>query len=241
MSSLTANFLKIPMLRSAVLTFKGFLMLSFPKLLAEPGEIPFTFQGKVGLLEAVCLVPEIQQTNKIAILGHPHPLHGGTMSNKVVTTLARAFNEVGIPSIRFNFRGVGASTGEHDHGVGESEDMSLLITQIQAQLPDIQWILAGFSFGSYVTYRAALKHTPCLLISIAPPIERYDYIRSPACPWIIIQGDADEVVHAPGVVDFAKFHQPPLEVIQFEGAGHFFHGKLLLLRQAIEDVVQKLV
>lgn len=212
-------------------------MLSFPQLLTNPGETPFTFQGEVGPLEAICLVPDAPQTEKIAILGHPHPLHGGTMSNKVVTTMARAFKDVGIPSIRFNFRGVGASVGTHDHGVGESEDMSLLFQQIQTKQPRVQLILAGFSFGSYVTYRVTLKHSASLLMSIAPPIERYDYQSSPACPWIIIQGDADEVVHAPGVFEFAVTHQPPIELIRFEGTGHFFHGKLLLLRQTIEESV----
>lgn len=223
-------------------------MLFFPmktmsissNLLSQAGEHPFTFEGPAGRIEAMCVVPDIKLTNEIVMLGHPHPLQGGSMSNKVVTTLARAFRDVGVPSIRFNFRGVGASFGQFDHGIGESEDMLALMAEIQKMEPEATWILAGFSFGSFVTYRAALKHPPKLLLSVAPPIERYDYMADPACPWIIIQGDADEVVDAVGVFNFAAAHQPPLHVIRFEQTGHFFHGKLLMLRETIVQLYHEL-
>ena len=203
----------------------------------SPGEHRFVFQGQVGSLEAICVVPLERKQPYIAILGHPHSLQGGSMSNKVVTTLARACVEVGILSIRFNFRGVGESEGEYDAGVGESEDMLLLMKQLQLELPETQFILAGFSFGSYVVYRAALKMAPKLLLTIAPPVHHYDYtLSTEAHPWVIFQGDADEVVPPTEVLEFAEHHVPPLEVIRFPDTGHFFHGKLLILREKLNQV-----
>jgi alpha/beta superfamily hydrolase len=207
---------------------------------SEPGERAFIFEGPMGTLEGICVIPEVRQTHEIAMLGHPHSLQGGSMSNKVVTTLARALRDVGVPSVRFNFRGVGGSQGEFNHGLGESEDMLALMSHIETLVPAVNWILAGFSFGSYVTYRAALKRRPRWLLSIAPPIERYDYTQDPGCPWIIIQGDADEVVDSAGVFDFAAKHRPPLKIIRFEDTSHFFHGKLLSLRETVEKLYHEL-
>lgn len=211
-------------------------MLLSANLFSEPGEHRFVFEGPVGILEGLCVIPEVSQTHEIAMLGHPHPLQGGSMSNKVVTTLARAYRDVGVPSIRFNFRGVGGSQGAFDHGMGESEDMLAIMSHVETFFSPVAWILAGFSFGSYVAYQAALKQTPTWLLSIAPPIERYNYQQDPGCPWIIVQGDADEVVDSAGVFAFALEHQPPLKIIRFEQTGHFFHGKLLALRETVETL-----
>lgn len=206
-----------------------------------PGEHAFTFQGKVGQLEAFCVNPDHQITPYMAILGHPHSLQGGTFSNKVITTLARTFAAVGISSIRFNFRGVGASEGEYDAGIGESEDLLILMQQVIEAMPDTQFILAGFSFGSYVVYRAALEYAPKLLLSIAPPVHHYDYTVKPthAYPWVIVQGEADEVVDANLVFQFAARQSPPVKVIRFPETGHFFHGKLLLLRETITQILHE--
>jgi alpha/beta superfamily hydrolase len=210
-------------------------------LLKTPGSHPFFFEGKVGKLEAVLTVPENATGSSIALLGHPHSLYGGTMSNKVVTTLSRAFSELGIINIRFNFRGVGQSLGVFDAGVGESEDMVILADLCRNALPDCHFIFAGFSFGSYVTYRAALVQSPSMLISIAPPVHHFDYQRMPnlTCPWVVVQGTEDEVVPFSLVRDFSNQFTPPLEFISFEGASHFFHGKLILLRETIVLAVKQ--
>lgn len=173
-------------------------------------------------------------------MGHPHSLQGGTMNNKVVTTLARAFKELGIPSLRFNFRGVGHSAGVYDEGLGESDDMLLLVKKWQEEQPDLHCIFAGFSFGSYVAYRAAAQSPPCKLITIAPPVHHYDYteFQSVPHPWLIIQGDADEVVPSDLVLDFAKQVHPLPQVITFANTSHFFHGKLLELKTVITETIQ---
>ena len=135
-----------------------------------PGEHAFVFEGLSGSLQGRLLVPNIPLQSFIAILGHPHSLQGGTMNNKVVTTMARAFATVGIASLRFNFRGVEGSEGIFDNGPAESDDMLVLARLWSSLHPDARMIFAGFSFGSYVTYRAAAQWPHELLISIAPPL-----------------------------------------------------------------------
>jgi len=154
------------------------------------------------------------------------------MNNKVVTTMARVFKELGIPSLRFNFRGVGASEGSYDAGVGESEDMIHLVEAWKSEQPDMRLIFAGFSFGSYVAYRAAAHFSHASLLTVAPPVHHYDYTAfQPAPnPWVIFQGDQDEVVPAQQVYDFAREARPEIPVIRFAETGHFFHGKLLELK-----------
>ena len=215
--------------------------MHFVEQLKTPGEYPFTFAGKAGLLEGCLVVPEKVIFPLVAILGHPHSLQGGTMNNKVVTTMARAFRELGIPSLRFNFRGVGSSEGVFDNGIGESEDMLILARLWASSFPNNQFIFAGFSFGSYVAYRAAAQYPHQLLLSIAPPVERYDYASFSPAPavWHILQGDSDEVVEFEGVLTFAAESTPSLPVHQFSDTGHFFHGKLLELRAALMDITRE--
>ncbi|WP_058533359.1 alpha/beta hydrolase [Legionella saoudiensis] len=205
--------------------------------LATPGEHALNLQGVVGQLEAVLTVPQQCVSNYIAFLGHPHSLQGGTMTNKVVTTLARTFKDLGIPSLRFNFRGVGQSEGVYDAGIGESEDMLALVQAWQKEQPEAQFIFAGFSFGSYVTYRVAAQCEHQLLISVAPAVHHYDYKEfNPApYPWLIIQGEEDEVVPPDMVFDFAAQSQPEIPVIRFAETTHFFHGKLIELKNKLAE------
>lgn len=206
----------------------GFFMTLVNKL-NTIGEHPFIFSGLAGQLEAVLTVPPNRHESYVALLGHPHSLQGGTMNNKVVTTMARAFKEIGIPSLRFNFRGVGQSEGSYDAGIGESNDMLALMRLWQQEKPTARFLLAGFSFGSYVAYRAAAQSEQELLITVAPPVHHYDYREftpSPE-PWLIMQGDEDEVVPLSLVLDFAAQSTPPLSVTRFAETSHFFHGKLL--------------
>ncbi|MFT4059044.1 MAG: hypothetical protein QM652_05790 [Legionella sp.] len=205
--------------------------------LATPGEHPLFLQGMIGQLEAILTVPEQIHGNLVAILGHPHSLQGGTMNNKVVTTLARTFKDLGIPSLRFNFRGVGQSEGVYDAGIGESEDMLAIAHGWQQENPYVQFIFAGFSFGSFVAYRAASQCTNRLLITIAPAIHHYNYqeLTSNPYPWLIIQGEEDEVVPSELVFDFARQAQPEIQVFHFAQTTHFFHGKLIELKARLTD------
>lgn len=210
--------------------------------LATPGEHPYFFPGQVGQLEVIVTVPTDANRDYVAILGHPNSLQGGSMSNKVVTTMVRVFKELGIPSIRFNFRGVGQSAGEYDAGIGESDDMELIAHQWLSEIPQAQLIFAGFSFGSYVTYRVASRMKHALLISIAPAVHLYDYTEflPEPTPWIVVQGDEDEVVPASMVVDcFAKTNALP--ILMFEKTSHFFHGQLILLKQRLTDAISKVL
>jgi alpha/beta superfamily hydrolase len=162
--------------------------MQFIDKLNTPGEHSLLLQGLVGQVDAVLTIPINTNVPYVAFLGHPHSLHGGTMNNKVVTTMARAFKELGIPSLRFNFRGVGLSAGAYDEGIGESKDMLHFVTMWQSEQPEIRLIFAGFSFGSYVTYRVASQCASSMLITIAPPVHHYNYKEfnpSPA-PWLII-------------------------------------------------------
>lgn len=206
----------------------------------QPGEHAFYFPGQVGRLEAVLCIPPSSDRRTIALLGHPHSLKGGAMNNKVVTTLVRVFKELGIPSIRFNFRGVGQSQGEYDAGVGESEDMLLLAALCQQEWPDAALVFAGFSFGSYVTYRAAAQCPNALLISIAPPVHHCDYTeyRPAPSPWVIVQGGADEVVPVEDVRAFVAHQASPITFLEFTDTGHFFHGKLIELKSSLIETIQ---
>lgn len=210
-----------------------------------PGEHMLFLKGIMGPIEAILTIPPILHTGSyLALLGHPHSLQGGTMHNKVVTTLARAFQETGIPSLRFNFRGVGKSVGVYDAGLGESEDMLLLLEGWKQQYPQSRFLIAGFSFGSYVAYRAAAQTKLVdLLLTIAPAVHHYDYKVFNEVPpnWYIIQGEEDEVVPAEKVFNFAASFKPPLPVIPFAETSHFFHGKLLPLKAEVIKIITQIL
>lgn len=216
--------------------------MSFVEKSTIAGEHNLFFSGYAGQIEAVLNIPAESNQTHLALLGHPHSLQGGTMSNKVVTTMARAFKDAGIPSIRFNFRGVGQSQGVYDAGIGESEDMLRIGQLWQEQFPGTRFLMAGFSFGSYVAYRCAAQSDAVdLLITIAPPVHHYDYQEFQNIPrhWHIIQGDADEVVPMQVVLDFAASFMPPLPVTRFAETGHFFHGNLLTLKDELSRIIQQ--
>lgn len=204
-----------------------------------PGEQSFILQGPVGDLETSVTIPETHK-NISAIICHPHSLHGGTMNNKVVTTLAKLFNEMGAVVVRFNFRGVGKSAGEFDHGIGESEDLRFIISWVLKQYPETKLCLTGFSFGSYVSYRVSGDINPALLISVAPPVSHFEYqeIKLPTCPWIIVQGEEDEVVDPLKVFDWVDHLPRSVNLLRFPNTGHFFHGQLIQLREKLKPLVE---
>lgn len=194
-----------------------------------------SINGPAGLLEAVLEEPVASPAAAFAILCHPHPLHGGTLHNKVVHTLARTFQERGLPSVRFNYRGVGASAGQYDGGRGEVDDALAVIAWGRQRWPDLRLVLAGFSFGALVALRAAATTATLRLISVAPAVSNAEFaaISRPACPWLIVQGDADEIVDYREVQAFTHRFSPPPQLQLLPGATHFFHGKLEQLRAVV--------
>ena len=193
--------------------------------------------GPVGNLEVACALPVVEEIGGIAIICHPHPLFGGAMGNKVVTTLERFFRERGFATLRFNFRGVGASEGVFDDGMGESEDLQAVAQFARRYFANLPLMLAGFSFGSFVAARMANTLGAAQLLSIAPPVGKWDFaaLDRPRMPWTIVQGELDEVVEPQAVYDFAAQTQPPPTLIRLPEATHFFHGKLLELRAALTE------
>lgn len=214
--------------------------MSIFEKLTTPGEYQFSISGQVGQVEAVLTVPEDWDKRHIALLGHPHSLQGGTMNNKVVTTLVRAFKEQHIASIRINFRGVGQSAGVYDEGIGESEDMLLLARLCKQEIPGVKILFAGFSFGSYVVYRAAAQCRHALLVTIAPPVHHYDYTEFSQVPgpWIVAQGNDDEVVPVELVLDFIAQSSADISLLRFADTGHFFHGKLIELKLLLTEAIR---
>lgn len=208
----------------------------------QVGNYNLIVNGVIGDLEVELIIPENPDFRFLAIIGHPHSLYGGTMHNKVVTTLSSVYSKLNIPSIKFNFRGVGKSHGEYDAGIGESMDMLLLVKLWKEIYPKAKLFFAGFSFGSYVAYRAAAifklnSGESTSLITIAPSVNKYDYkeYSLDSTPWLIVQGDNDEIVDAKSVYDFAKSFTPSLKIFDFENTGHFFHGKLIELKSRLID------
>jgi hypothetical protein len=198
-----------------------------------------SIEGPAGSLEAVA-----EDTGtagpSYAIVCHPHPLMGGTMDNKVVTTVARALRETGIPTLRFNFRGVGASGGTFDQGIGETADADAVAAYGARRWPGRSLVIGGFSFGGYVALRLAQKRTPRHLITVAPAIGLFDVsgLTVPRCPWLIVQGDADDVVDPTAIADWAATLSPKPRLVVLPGVGHFFHGRLRELQDAVIDAIR---
>ncbi len=198
-----------------------------------------TLAGSAGALESVVEVPEgVTSPAAFLVVCHPHPLHGGTMDNKVVTTLARCAHEIGVPSLRFNFRGVGASAGSFDEGRGETTDALTVVAHGRQLWPDAVLWLAGFSFGGVVALRASTTRgvgKVDRLLTVAPALgnnyESPRQITVPDCPWLIVQGGADDVVDPQLAEDWAALLDPPPRFVLLPEVGHFFHGKLTELAQ----------
>jgi alpha/beta superfamily hydrolase len=202
------------------------------------------FTGPAGALEALIETPAANAAATppaFGVICHPHPLYGGTMDNKVVWTLARAFQQLGAPTIRFNFRGVGASEGSHAGGHGEVADALAIIACGRERWPQAALWLAGFSFGGVVAIRAAAAAHPARLVVVAPGITTIEVgdAPPPACPWLIVQGEADDVVPAAVVSAWARGLSPAPELTVLPGAGHYFHGRINELRDTVLDFMQR--
>jgi alpha/beta superfamily hydrolase len=205
----------------------------------EHGE--FLLRGPAGAIECAADVPDpAEDIPATIIICHPHPLHSGTMRNKVVTIMERSMRELGLRTVRFNFRGAGESEGEHDDGYGETDDLFAVAEWVRRTRPEDTLWLGGFSFGSYVALRAALNLQIGQLISIAPPVDRYPFesLRHPECPWLVIQGDLDEVVNIEVVRNWVNSLKPPPDLVVMKEADHFFHRRLMDLRGLLKNGVR---
>ncbi|MBK6336179.1 MAG: alpha/beta hydrolase [Betaproteobacteria bacterium] len=183
----------------------------------------FTIAGPAGALE-LAINPPAQTPCGIALVAHPNPVQGGTLDNKVAQTLARSFHALGYASVRFNFRGVGASEGAFDEGIGETDDAHAALDHARARFGQaLPIVLAGFSFGCFVQCRLAQRLAVQRLVLVGPAVGRFAVGAVPA-DTIVIHGEEDEVVPLADV--FAWARPQALPVVVFPGCGHFFHGRL---------------
>jgi len=197
--------------------------------------------GPAGALECAVDKPA-EAPIGIAVVCHPHPQGGGTLDNKVAQTLARAYVQLGYRCVRFNFRGVGASEGVWDEGLGEIDDALAVIAHFRpaADVAALPFMLAGFSFGAYVASQAATRLAddakPQRLVLVGPSTQKQVMPPVPADS-IVVHGEADDVVPLSATLDWAR--PQGLPVIVFPGVGHFFHGQLALLRNVVVQQLQR--
>lgn len=201
-------------------------------------ETPVVIDGPVGQLEALYL--DSAEPRGLALLCHPNPVQGGTMMNKVVSTLQRTARDEGFVTLRFNYRGTGASGGSHDMGTGEVDDALAAARWLRAKYPDLPLTLLGFSFGGFVAVSLGgrleaegvkLAH----LFMVAPAVMRLrDEDALPqTCPITVIQPETDEVIDPQLVYDWSKDLLRPHELLKVAECGHFFHGKLPELKELV--------
>jgi len=189
-----------------------------------------SIDGPAGKLEVVANDPGGARRG-VALVAHPHPLYGGTLDNKVVQTLAKAFFASGFCALRLNFRGVGASDGVFDEGRGEIEDFLALAEHARRTYGAGELALGGFSFGGFVAASAAQQLGPKHLVLVAPAVGRFPVGAVPAGT-LVVHGEEDDVVPLKDALDWARPQQIPIVV--FPGAGHFFHGNLVAVQKLVE-------
>lgn len=218
------------------MTQSGFIEMA----MSDPQK--FFIDGPVGKLETVLAEPDAARPGGIAgiaVIAHPHPLHAGTMDNKIVHTLFKALRELGFATVKFNFRGVGKSDGAYANGVGEIADVLAVVGAIRSQFAtrfdNLPLLLAGFSFGGAIQAHVAQRLNPQKLVMVAPSVERLKAppVAGHAASTLIIHGDRDDVVPLKSVLDWAAPQELPVVVIP--GAEHFFHGRLHILRRIVLD------
>jgi alpha/beta superfamily hydrolase len=207
----------------------------------RPQQDRLQITGPAGALEALAEKPAEVAATGCAVVCHPHPLHGGTLENKVTHMLARSFVGLGFSVLRFNFRGVGDSEGSFDDGNGELEDVLAAVDWMRESEPHLPMWLSGFSFGAAMAIRAAVECEPAGLISVAPAVSRFagNLASQPTCPWLILQGDQDELVDIEETIAWVNELDPGPELEIFPDTEHFFHGKLISLRDAVQNFVEK--
>jgi alpha/beta superfamily hydrolase len=188
-----------------------------------------SIDGPVGAIDIAINDPGPERRG-IALIAHPHPQQGGTRDNKVVTTLARTFFALGYCAVRPNFRGVGASEGIYDQGIGEADDFVFIAGQMHERFGAIPLLLAGFSFGAYVQSLVVRRLNAERLALIAPAVNRFDTNAVPE-DTLVVHGDEDDVVPLQAVLDWARPQGLPVVVVP--GGEHFFHGRLGQLQKIV--------
>lgn len=196
--------------------------------------------GPAGRLEGLIETPRDGDLVGAAVICHPHPMHDGTMQNKVVHTLSRAFVARNFLALRFNFRGVGQSEGRFDEGRGELQDALAAAGLARQRVPAGLLWFAGFSFGAAIAIGAAAESHADGLVSVAPAVSRVEEHsgRQPECPWLVVQGDEDELVNVEDTIAWINKLDPGPELQVFESTEHFFHGQLTKLRDAVESFIE---
>lgn len=204
----------------------------------------FFIQGVVGQLECALDRPDPElffQPRGLALIAHPHPLYGGTMDNKVTQTLARTFVALGYIAVRMNFRGVGKSAGAHDTGIGETDDMALLLNHMRQRYPDLPLALAGFSFGTFVQSQLQQR-----LKAAGKTVQRMVLVGAAAGKWampeiptntILIHGEQDDTIPLQAVFDWLRPQDIPVIVIP--GADHFFHRRLHHVKSTVLNLWER--
>lgn len=203
---------------------------------------PVTIEGPAGRLQALLETARGSDPDATAAVCHPHPQYHGTMDNKVAFTLARAAVESGAAALRFNFRGVGRSEGSYGGGRGEVEDLRAAEAWLGRRFPETAKWRLGFSFGSAVAIARSLQDPCDVLVTVAPPVEAFEsYAVGSGEPragrWLVVQGDADEVVDPDAVAEWVRTLRRPPELRVLRGAGHFFHGRLTELRDIVRETL----
>ncbi len=195
--------------------------------------------GPAGRLESILDMPAVEEIRGCAVICHPHPQHGGAMHNKVAHTLARAFVSREMAALRFNFRGVGKSDGRYDDAIGELQDALAAASWLRQCFDGLPLWFGGFSFGAAIAIRAAAESGASGLVSIAPAVARFasDMSAKPACPWLIVQGDKDQLINVNETIEWVNSLGPGPVLQVFENTEHYFHGRLAQLRSAVESFI----
>ena len=197
-------------------------------------EMNTLIEGPAGLIEVQISSPSCTP-KAVWVICHPHPQHGGTLDNKVVQTLKRTAHQMGAAAVLFNFRGIGKSVGEYGEGKGECDDLRAVVKMTRAWFLETPLWLAGFSFGAAISILLAKELEASTLISVAPPVPRFDLpvMDTPLCPWWVMMGDKDEIVEPKAVYEWADLQVPKPVVKKFPEASHFFHGHLTALKDSL--------
>ena len=195
--------------------------------------------GPAGPLEALLDLPE-GEPRAVAVFGHPHPLHGGTMHTKALYQAAKAMPRIGVAAVRINFRGVGRSAGTFDSGPGEKDDFRAALSFVEQRFPDLPVWAAGMSFGAWIAMAVGAEDPRVsLLFGIAPPVDRYDFEPLKTCtlPKFIVHGESDELISIKEIRKFYAQIPEPKELVTIEDATHLFEGKTSLVGEAVEDLL----
>lgn len=204
-----------------------------------PTEFLREITGPAGVLEARLDLPD-GPPRAVAVCGHPHPLHGGTMHTKALYQAAKALTRVGVAALRFNFRGVGLSAGRFDAGPGEQDDFRAALDFAQVRFPGVPLWAVGMSFGSWIAGSVgATDERVSLVLLVAPAVDRHDFsaLLTTAKPTFIVHGEDDELIPAQDVRKFYASLPEPKELTWIEHANHLFEGKTSLVGDAVEELL----